>query len=177
MYERIRRNYFLEQVILIRCGEIALKGLNRSMFENRLMSNIRKRIKDCGESRVFSSQSRIYVEPKEEGFDFEKAMTKIQKIFGVVSLSPVYKVASDFEVMKEAAVKMLAKKFDVEQKSSLRKTFKVETKRGDKRFPMDSPAVSRELGAHILDNFPDFEVDVHHPDFIFWVEEIGRAHV
>ena len=133
---------------------------------------LRKRSKaafagDCGKSRVYSSQSRIYVEPEDDGFDFDKAMMKIQKVFGVVSLSPVYKVTSDFEIIKEEAVKILAQKFGSDTGA---KCFKVETKRGNKRFPMDSPAISRELGSHILDHFVNLKVDVHDPDFILWVE-------
>jgi len=163
----------LKEVILVRIGEVVLKGLNRSSFERKLVYNIKEGIGTIGEVKVFNSQGRIYVEPVEDNYNFDYAIDKIIKIFGVVSVSIAFKVESDFDKIKELT------KIYVEGllRKTKYKTFKVETKRGDKRFPLDSPAISREIGAHILDNFKELTVDVKTPDFILNVEVRESSYV
>lgn len=156
----------MKKVILVRYGEIALKGLNRPVFEDKLIKNIRRALNGMGKIAVIKSQSRIYVEPETEEYEFEEALEKLTKVFGIVSVSPVWKIDSDFEVIKEHAlilVKELLKRKDYS-------TFKVETKRGNKKFPMESPEISRELGAHILASIPALNVDVNKPEFTLYVE-------
>lgn len=156
----------MKRIILVRYGEIILKGLNRPVFEDKLVNNIKKALHSLGKADVLRSQGRIYVEPAQEDYDFETALDKITRVFGVVSVSPVWKLKSDFEDIKTRSLELVS---DLLGRRDF-KTFKVETKRGDKRFPMDSPEISRELGAHILDNFSTLMVNVKNPDFILYVE-------
>jgi len=156
----------MKKVILVRYGEIILKGLNRSVFEDKLVGNIKKALYGLGKIDVIKSQARIFVEPDSEDYDFETAMDRLVKVFGIVSISPVWKIPSDFEEIKKYSLMMAADLVDRKKAS----TFKVETKRGNKRFPMESPEVNMELGAHILENIPALKVDVHNPSFILYVE-------
>lgn len=156
----------MKKVILVRVGEIILKGLNRSAFEDKLIQNIKRTLYSLGKVQVVKSQARIYVEPVEDHYEFEAAMHKLTKVFGIVSVSPVWKIDTDFEVIKEHALVMASEL--VQRKGH--KTFKVETKRGNKRFPMESPEISRELGAHVLSHIPSLTVDVNNPSFILYVE-------
>ncbi|ODM25098.1 tRNA uracil 4-sulfurtransferase ThiI [Acetivibrio mesophilus] len=156
----------MKKVILVRYGEILLKGLNRPVFENKLISNIKRAIHKLGKVSIIKSQARIYIEPEEENYDFDEALSLLSKVFGIVSVSPVWKIDSSFESIKEYSLRMVK---DLIKREGY-KTFKVETKRGNKRFPMDSPEISRELGGHILSNVPELSVDVKKPDFILYVE-------
>ena len=156
----------MEKIILVRYEEIFLKGLNKKNFENRLMTNIRRKLKKLGDVKVTSSQSRIYIESKDPAFDMDEAMIILRKIFGIASFSPVYKIPSDYEAIKENAVLIVEDML----KRNPYKTFKVEAKRGDKKFPLNSPQICADLGGVILRNFPNLKVDVHNPDFIFYVE-------
>ncbi|AEV68090.1 tRNA uracil 4-sulfurtransferase ThiI [Acetivibrio clariflavus] len=156
----------MKKVILVRYGEILLKGLNRPLFEKKLIDNIKRAIYKLGKIEVSRSQARIYIEPQDENYDFDEAINLLTKVFGIVSVSPVWKIETDFEVIKEKSAVMVK---DLLGRKGY-KTFKVETKRGDKRFSMDSPEISRELGAHILESFPQLSVEVKNPDFILYVE-------
>lgn len=156
----------MKKIILVRYGEILLKGLNRPVFENKLIENIKRALYGLGKISVSRSQARIYIEPEDENYDFEKAIDLLKKVFGIVSVSPVWKIETDFEKLKERSLVMV--KGLIERKRF--GTFKVETKRGNKRFPMDSPEISRELGAHILENVPGLSVNVNNPEFILYVE-------
>jgi thiamine biosynthesis protein ThiI len=156
----------MKNIVLVRYEEIFLKGLNRNMFENRLIKNIKQRLKDLAVVNVTKSQSRIYIESNDPDFDFDEAHLRINKIFGIASISPVKKVISDYDVIKDTAIKLLS---DLIGRKGY-KTFKVEAKRADKSFPMNSPQICIELGGHILNAFPQLKVDVHNPDFILFVE-------
>lgn len=156
----------MKKVILVRYGEILLKGLNRPVFEKKLIDNIKRAIHPLGKVGVFKSQARIYVEPQTEDYDFDEALGLLTKVFGIVSVSPVWKIETNYEVIKEKSLIMIKDLLD----RKAYKTFKVETKRGDKSFPMDSPEISRELGGYILENFPELSVDVKKPEFVFYVE-------
>ncbi|NLL06281.1 MAG: tRNA 4-thiouridine(8) synthase ThiI [Clostridiaceae bacterium] len=163
----------MKKVILVRYGEILLKGLNRPVFERKLIDNIKKAINPLGKVGVFKSQARIYVEPQSEDYDFDEAISLLTKVFGIVSVSPVWKIESNYEVIKENSLIMVKDLLD--RKGY--KTFKVETKRGNKSFPMDSPEISRELGGYILENFPELSVDVKKPEFTFYVEVREFAYI
>lgn len=156
----------MEKVILVRYEEIFLKRSNRNVFENRLIKNIKQRLENLGNIRVTCSQSRIYIEIPDEDFDLVEAVERLKKVFGIASLSIVHKVPTDYEIIKTSAVSMVA---DLLSRYNY-KTFKVESKRADKSFPMNSPQISADLGAHILRNFPRLKVDVHNPDFVFYIE-------
>lgn len=173
----------MKKVILVRYGEIMLKGLNRPVFEDKLIRNIRRVLYGLGKTTVSCSQARIFIEPDQDDFDFENAVSRLVKVFGIVSVSIVWKVASDFEEIKKYSAEMArdyvarlgrntaAKNPAAESGTSGGAVgFKVESKRGNKRFPMESPEISRQLGGYLLKNVPGLKVDVNNPDFIFFVE-------
>lgn len=163
----------MNKVILVRYGEIVLKGLNRPVFEDKLISNIKKALQGLGDVKIIKSQSRIYIEPMNEHFDYEIACEKLVKVFGIVSVSIVYKVSSDMHSIKNAAYEIVENNL----KNKNVKTFKVETKRGDKKFPLQSPEISADIGEYILSKFNNLKVDVHNPDFILFAEVRENAYV
>lgn len=154
----------MKEIILLKNGEIALKGLNRNTFEDRLIRNASRKLLAIGKFRFRKSQSTIYVEPEEDGYDLDDAVDKLSKVFGVAALSRACVVEKDFEKIREAAPLYL------EEELTNAKTFKVEAKRSDKAFPMNSPQICEALGEVILDRFPNLTVDVHHPDVTVMVE-------
>lgn len=155
----------MKEIILIKVGEIVLKGLNRRQFEDRLLKNIRKSLKRLGQFEVKASQSTISVIPQDEFFDLDEACEKVRKIFGIVSYSrAVICPEKTIESVLDTAPKYLADEL------SQARTFKVEAKRSDKKFPLKSPEICRETGAEILRNFNHLKVDVHNPDIIVNVE-------
>jgi thiamine biosynthesis protein ThiI len=156
----------MKKVILVRYGEIILKGLNRPVFEEKLMGNIKKSLYGLGKVEVKRSQARIYIEPAEDGYDFEGAVERLVKVFGIVSVSIVAKILTDFEEIKRYALDLAKEKVGGKESVS----FKVEAKRGDKKFPMQSPEICMEVGGYLLEAIPALKVDVHHPDFILYIE-------
>lgn len=162
----------MDKVILVRIGEIALKGLNRSTFENRLAANMRKVMETCGRFDIVWSQSRFYVIGK-DGFDIDKAVENLSKVFGIVSLSVATTVETNYEAIKEAAYKVVDEKLKYDKNL----TFKVEAKRGQKSFPMTSPQIASDLGGYLLQSFPTLKVDVNNPDFIVYVEVREKSYV
>ncbi len=167
-------------MVLVRLGEIALKGLNRRSFEDQLQRNIARRMKHMGSYEVVKRESRMWIIPcGEEAKDPEtrdervqEAMEQVVKVFGVVSASPVIALPKQMDALKEAAAALAQEQFD----KGLR-TFKVESKRGDKSFPLTSPELSRALGIHVYDHVPGIEVDLHHPDFTIWVEVRDQIYI
>ena len=154
----------MKEIILLKDGEIALKGLNRSVFEDKLISNARRRLSDLGKFGFRKAQSTIFVEPKEDDIDLDEAVERLQKVYGIIALTKAAVVEKDFEAIKETAITYL------KDELSEAKTFKVSAKRSDKSFPLKSPAICAELGGHILSNFPHLKVDVHEPDVNVVVE-------
>jgi len=164
----------MKKVILVRYGEIALKGLNRPTFEAKLVNNIKRSLYRLGKIEVNRSQSRIYVEPQTDDYDYDLAIERLTKVFGVISVSPVWKIESNFEEIKKYSAEMLKDIIDRNVVSHTGAegtvTFKVETKRGNKRFPMKSPEISAELGGFLLERIPVLKVDVNNPSIILFVE-------
>lgn len=156
----------MKKVILVRYGEILLKGLNRPVFEDRLIKNIKRKLYGLGKISVRKSQSRIYIEADDSEYDFDSAIDRLKKVFGIVSLSVVIKVKTDFDIIKKRVLDLVD---EVKTRDKL-KTFKVETKRGNKRFPMKSQEISCEIGAAILEKNSDISVDVNNPDFVVYLE-------
>lgn len=154
----------MKEIILLKNGEIALKGLNRSVFEDRLINNARRRLEPLGRFSFRKAQSTIYVEPKTDGVDLDEAADCLQKVYGIAALTRACVVEKDFEDIKAKAAEYLREELEDA------KTFKVEAKRSDKSFPMNSPEICRELGAHLLEHFPHLAVDVHNPDVTVVVE-------
>lgn len=154
----------MKEIILIKNGELALKGLNRSNFEDALIKNMRRRIKDLGEFTIRKAQSTIYLEPKDEDFDFEEALLRISRVFGIAAFSRACVCEKDINDILEKSVVYLR-----ESMENIR-TFKVEAKRADKNFPLTSPEICRELGGKLLSEYHHLKVDVHNPDLIVNVE-------
>lgn len=154
----------MKEVILIKDGEIALKGLNRRTFEDVLKKNIKMSLYGLGKFEITSAQSTIYVTPLSDDFDLDEACDRISRVFGIVSFSRAGMCNKDMDEILEFAPKYLKEQLeDV-------KTFKVEAKRSDKKFPYKSPEICRELGGKILEACPHLEVDVHNPDVTVTVE-------
>lgn len=152
------------EILLIKNGELALKGLNRSTFEDALMRNLRRRLNKIGKFDLRLAQSTIYIEPTAPTADLTAAAEAVSKVFGIAAFSRARVAEKDIDVIGDAAVDYLA--------DTLRfvSTFKVETKRADKTFPLSSPEISREIGGRILSAFPHLRVDVHTPDVTVFVE-------
>ncbi len=159
----------MKELILLKSGEMALKGLNRSYFEDTLIKNCRRRLENLGKFRIYKSQSTIYVQPQSEEIDLDEAVDRLSRVFGIAALTRAAIVDKDFDDIKGKAPAYLAQWLDAA------KTFKVEAKRADKSFPMKSPQICAELGAVLLDEFPHLTVDVHHPDVTVYVEIRERA--
>lgn len=152
------------EVILVKLGELVLKGLNRRVFEDRLLKILRRRLSGVGNFDVYAMQSTVYVAPKDETADMDEAEARIAKIFGVVGYARACVCEKTMEAVLQAAPVYLA---DALEESG---TFKVETKRADKKFPLDSLEISREVGGAILEKHPHLSVDVHRPQMTVRVE-------
>lgn len=155
----------MKEIILLKDGEIVLKGLNRRTFEDVLKKNIRHAILHLGSFEIKSAQSIIYVKPLSDDIDLDEACLKISRVFGIVSYS---RAAICEEKTLESIIATAPVYLEKELKAV--KTFKVEARRSDKRFPYKSPEICAELGGVILDKFPHLSVDVHNPDLIVNVE-------
>lgn len=153
-----------KEIILLKLGEIALKGLNRRAFEDVLIKNIRRRLKSAGEFSVCSRQSTVYVEPKDENADMDLAEERCGKVFGVVAYTRAGAAEKDLLKIREKAAEYLREPLEDAR------TFKVECKRSDKKFPYKSPEISAEVGGYLLEAFPHLRVDVHNPDITVRVE-------
>ncbi len=154
----------MKEIILLKNGELALKGLNRHTFENQLVKNMKQRLHDLGKIRYVQSQSTIMVEPIDERVDLDEAFRRLQRIFGIAGLSRCAAVEKDMDAILPAACEYLREEL------ILAKTFKVEAKRSDKKFPFNSPQICREVGGMILSKYHHLKVDVHNPDLIVNVE-------
>ena len=146
----------MKEIILLKDGEIVLKGLNRRTFEDVLKKNIRHAISHLGSFEIKSAQSIIYVKPLSDDIDLDEACLKISRVFGIVSYS---RAAICEEKTLESIIATAPVYLEKELKAV--KTFKVEARRSDKRFPYKSPEICAELGGVILDKFPHLSVDVH----------------
>ncbi len=158
-------------IVLLKYGEIALKGLNRPMFEKRLLKNLAAAIAPAGSFHIRKSQSMIYVEPADEGADMEDAIVRMRKVFGIVNICPAVSCEKDMDSIARTAIDCLLA-MDTEGKS-----FKVEAKREDKQFPLNSPAICQQMGGCILKNVKGLHVDVHHPDILVQIEIRKKAYV
>ncbi|MBP3706179.1 MAG: tRNA 4-thiouridine(8) synthase ThiI [Clostridia bacterium] len=154
----------MKEVILIKDGELSLKGLNRRNFEDKMVSTIRRRLKDLGEIKITRAQSTIYVEPQSEEFDFEEALDRVGYIFGIAAFSRACVCQKNMD-----DILLKAKTYLISTLSQV-KSFKVEAKRADKAFELKSPEICREVGGAILSACPDLKVDVHNPDIVVNVE-------
>ena len=154
----------MHEIILCKLGEVVLKGLNRHSFETKLMSNIRRRTQKFGKFKIYSRQSTIYVEPVGEDCDLAGAYTACKQVFGLIAITKAVPCEKSKEAILETAKAYLGGEL---QKA---KSFKVETKRADKSFPMGSIEISQWVGGMLHDAFPHLKVDVHTPELTVYVE-------
>ncbi|MEE3427460.1 MAG: tRNA uracil 4-sulfurtransferase ThiI [Ruminococcus sp.] len=159
----------MKEIILVKIGEIVLKGLNRRQFEDKLIKNIKKTLKHLGEFEIRNAQSTITIIPEDDFIDLDDVCEQVRKIFGIVTYSRAAVCPEKtLESILDTAPKYLA-----EQLKSV-KTFKVESRRSDKKFPYKSPEISKETGAAILRAFPHLKVDVRNPELTVTIEVRDR---
>ena len=154
----------MHEIILCKLGEIVLKGLNRHSFEMKLMSNIRRRTQRYGKFKIYSRQSTIYVEPVEETCDLNAAYDACKKVFGIIAIARAVPCAKEKEAIFATAKEYLGPAL------LAAKSFKVESKRSDKSFPMGSIQLSQWVGGALHDAFPHLTVDVHTPELTVYLE-------
>ena len=154
----------MHEIILCKLGEVVLKGLNRRSFEMKLMSNIRRRTQRFGKWKIYSRQSTIYVEPAEDTCDIAGAYNACKQVFGIIAITRALPCEKSKEAIFDTAKTYLA--------DALReaKSFKVESKRADKSFPMGSIQLSQWVGGALHDAFPHLIVDVHNPELTVHLE-------
>ena len=154
----------MNDILLLKLGEIVLKGLNRRSFEQKLVGNVRRRLLGLGNFRVSCMQSTIYVEPEDDTADMDAAFEAMQDVFGIVKISRAAACEKDRDAIVRLAVDYL-------KEDMLRaKSFKVESKRSDKRFPMTSIQLSQYVGGELAEAFPNCAVDVHDPELVVNIE-------
>lgn len=153
-----------QEIILIKNGELALKGLNRSTFEVALVKNLRRALSSVGNFEIKKSQSTVYIFPKDEDPDLDEACNRVSKVFGIAAFTRALMVEKDMTAICQAAAEYFSEPL------SDAKTFKVETKRADKTFEKQSPEISAIVGEYLLDTFSHLTVDVHNPDVTVVVE-------
>ncbi len=154
----------MNEIFLLKLGEIVLKGTNKRQFENKLRQNIRRRMKAYGSFDVYIMQSTVYVEPMDEDADVEGAWEACRTIFGLVSLCRCRPCEKNLDSIFAAVEEYLGEDLDEA------KSFKVESKRSDKAFPLNSIQISQEIGGRLAEAHPDCRVDVRHPEYTVYVE-------
>ena len=159
----------MTDMILLKEGEVVLKGLNKRYFEQKLTQNIRRRLKPLGKFRVNVMQSVIYVEPDDEGADVDAAFEALKNVFGIMTLTRAIACEKDADVMLQTAMAYL----DDELRAA--RTFKVESKRSDKSFPMTSIQLSQYVGGELNEAYDNLTADMHNPDVIVHLEVRDRA--
>lgn len=154
----------MKEIVLIKVGEIVLKGLNRKSFENMLIKNIKHALQGASQCKITSAQSTIYVEPCFDDADIDDICDRLSKVFGIVAFHRAVVADKTMESIEEVALRYL------EEYLEFAESFKVEAKRSDKKFPLKSPEICRELGGKILGKFHHLKVDVHNPEVQVTVE-------
>ena len=154
----------MKEIFLLKLGEIVLKGANKRQFEDKLRQNVRRRMKPYGNFDVYIMQSTVYVEPMDDEADVDGAWDACHAIFGLVSLCRCRACEKKLDSIFNAIEEYLGDDLDCAE------SFKVESKRSDKGFPMTSIAISQEIGGRLAEAHPNCRVDVHHPAYTVYVE-------
>ena len=154
----------MNDIILLKQGEMFLKGLNKKFFEQKLVSNIARTLKPLGDFKVYCLQSTLYVEPENDSCDMDAAFRALTRVFGIAALSRAAACEKNEDAIFERAKDYLS------DAMTRVKSFKVETKRSDKSFHMTSIQLSQYVGGLLAEAFPDTKVDVHSPELIVHVE-------
>ena len=159
----------MKEILLCKYGEIVLKGANRRYFENMLVKELRYRAQNYGEFDITNVQSTIVMEPKDDFADLDGMFEAARRLFGIAAVGRAAVAEKNMDSIKEIAKAYLPAFLEG------KRTFKVESKRSDKTFPLSSPEISREVGGAILSVCPRMRVDVHNPDVTLRVEVRERA--
>ncbi|MBR4971726.1 MAG: tRNA 4-thiouridine(8) synthase ThiI, partial [Oscillospiraceae bacterium] len=154
----------MKEIFLLKLGEIVLKGANKRQFEARLRQNVRRRMRFYGNFDVYLMQSTVYVEPMDDECDVDGAWEACRSIFGVVSLCRCRACDKNLDAIFNAIEEYLGDDLDCAR------SFKVESKRSDKSFPMGSIQISQAIGGRLAEAHPSVKVDVHNPDYTVFVE-------
>ena len=154
----------MREIFLLKLGEIVLKGTNKRQFENKLRQNVRRRMRTYGNFDVYIMQSTVYVEPMDDDADVDGAWEACKTIFGLVSLCRCHACEKNLDSIYEAVESYLGDELECAN------SFKVESKRSDKKFPLTSIGISQEIGGRLAEAHPNCEVDVHHPEYTVYVE-------
>ena len=154
----------IKEILLCKYGEIVLKGANRKYFEDMLCREMKKRAKAYGDFDIYRAQSTIYIEPLNDMADVDGMFAAASKVFGIVAISRAAVCEKSMEDIARVTAEYIPAFLDG------KKTFKVEAKRSDKSFALDSMEISREIGGVILENCHRIKVDVHNPDVVVKVE-------
>ena len=154
----------MKEMFLLKLGEIVLKGANRRTFEETLKKNVRRTVSHFGAFKVYIMQSTVYVEPQEDDCDLDGAWEACGHVFGVSSMCRCRACDKDLDAIYQAVVDYLGDEL------SAQKSFKVESKRSDKSFPLNSIQISQEIGGRLAEAFPQVAVDVHNPTYVVNVE-------
>ena len=153
-----------QEIILCKLGELVLKGLNRRSFEDKLMANIRRRIANCGNFHIYSKQSTIYIEPQDESCNMDAAYAASKQVFGIATVSRARACEKNVQTIIRTAKEYLAPQL------STAASFKVESKRADKTFALNSIQLSQQVGGALHQAFPTCRVNVHDPELVVFVE-------
>jgi len=154
----------MKEIILIKNGEIALKGLNRSTFEDAMIKNIKRRMAHLGKVDAKKAQSTVTISPRDEFFDMDAAAEIVGRVFGVSAFCRACEIEKDMAVIRKTAAEYLKSSL------SVAKTFKVIAKRSDKKFPLTSPEICRDVGGYLLSKFHNLSVDVIDPEVTVVIE-------
>ncbi|MCI6668962.1 MAG: tRNA uracil 4-sulfurtransferase ThiI [Romboutsia timonensis] len=145
-------------ILIVKYGEIGVKGKNRYIFENKLIKNVKNILKPIGKFNVYKEYGRIYVDL--DGYDYEEVIEEVRKVFGIVGVCPAVRAEKDYNLLKELALKMLEEKIEQGYKS-----FKVDSRRGDKDFKLTSQEMSLDIGGYLVSQVKDkIAVDVRNPE-------------
>ena len=145
-------------ILIVKYGEIGVMGKNRYIFENKLIKNVKNILKPIGKFNVYKEYGRIYVDL--DGYDYEEVVEEVRKVFGIVGVCPAVRAEKDYNLLKELALKMLEEKIEQGYKS-----FKVDSRRGDKDFKLTSQEMSLDIGGYLVSQVKDkIAVDVRNPE-------------
>ena len=145
-------------ILIVKYGEIGVRGKNRYIFENKLIKNVKNILKPIGKFNVYKEYGRIYVDL--DGYDYEEVVEEVKKVFGIVGVCPAVRAEKDYNLLKELALKMLEEKIEQGYKS-----FKVDSRRGDKDFKLTSQEMSLDIGGYLVSQVKDkIAVDVRNPE-------------
>lgn len=158
----------MREIILVKNGEIALKGLNRVTFEDALVQNIKRRLRDVGKFVISKSQSTIMMDPASDDVDLDDACEAMKRVFGIANFSRAAVAEKDIDAILSTAGEYLKEMLENAH------TFKVEAKRSDKRFPLTSPEICGRAGGYLLEKYPNLSVDVKNPEVVVTIEVRDR---